>query len=54
MTSDGKSKAYLGGRPTTASVLDSLADSLVVVHGQHEQRRLSNATWQREALDRFC
>jgi DNA repair protein RecN (Recombination protein N) len=54
MTSDGKSKAYLGGRPTTASVLESLADSLVVVHGQHEQRRLSNATWQREALDRFC
>jgi DNA repair protein RecN (Recombination protein N) len=54
MTSEGKSKAYLSGRPTTASVLDSLADSLAVVHGQHEQRRLSSSTWQREALDRFC
>ncbi len=53
LTAEGRSRASVGGRAAPAGVLASLAEELVVVHGQSEQLRLRSAAAQREALDRF-
>ncbi|MFB4351079.1 DNA repair protein RecN [Microbacterium sp. CR_7] len=53
LSAEGRSRASVGGRAAPAGVLSSLADELVVVHGQSEQLRLRSAVAQREALDRF-
>lgn len=53
LSAEGRSRASVGGRAAPAGVLSSLADELVVVHGQSEQLRLRSATAQRDALDRF-
>lgn len=53
LSSEGRSRASVGGRAAPAGVLSSLADELVVVHGQSEQLRLRSAVAQRDALDRF-
>ncbi|AZS36514.1 DNA repair protein RecN [Microbacterium lemovicicum] len=53
ISSEGRSRATVGGRAAPAGVLADIADQLVVVHGQSDQLRLKSAAAQREALDRF-
>ena len=53
VTSDGRSKAAIGGISVPVSVLNSVAQELVAVHGQSEQIRLRSSAKQREALDAF-
>ena len=53
ISSEGRSRATVGGRSAPAGVLADLADDLVVVHGQSDQLRLRSSAAQREALDRF-
>src|SRR6476620_6198298 len=53
ISSEGRSRASVGGRAAPAGVLADLADELVVVHGQSDQLRLRTAAAQRDALDRF-
>src|SRR5690606_9787990 len=53
LTSEGRSRASIGGRSAPAGVLAELAADLVVVHGQSDQLRLRSTAAQREALDRF-
>lgn len=53
ISSEGRSRAAVGGRSAPAAVLADLADELVVVHGQSDQLRLRSAAAQRDALDRF-
>ncbi len=53
VTSDGRSKAAIGGISVPVSVLNSVAQELVAVHGQSEQIRLRASAKQREALDAF-
>ncbi|WP_243077262.1 DNA repair protein RecN [Microbacterium sp. SS28] len=53
ISSEGRSRASVGGRSAPAGVLADLADALVVVHGQSDQLRLRSAAAQRDALDRF-
>ncbi len=53
ISSEGRSRATVGGRSAPAGVLSDLADELVVVHGQSDQLRLRSAAAQRDALDRF-
>ena len=53
LSAEGRSRASVGGRAAPAGVLSSLAEELVVVHGQSEQLRLRSAVAQRDALDRF-
>ncbi|MFI8632431.1 DNA repair protein RecN [Microbacterium sp. NPDC077663] len=53
LSSEGRSRATVGGRTAPAGVLADLADQLVVVHGQSDQLRLTSAAAQRDALDRF-
>jgi DNA repair protein RecN (Recombination protein N) len=51
---DGRSRAYLGGRSVPVSMLSTLADDLVSVHGQADQRGLLRASVQRRVLDRYA
>ncbi len=53
VSSDGRSRAYVGGRAAPASVLAEVGEKLVVVHGQSDQLRLRTSAAQREALDKF-
>lgn len=50
---DGRSRAYAGGRSVPAALLAEVADGLVTVHGQADQRGLLRPAMQREALDRY-
>jgi DNA repair protein RecN (Recombination protein N) len=54
VSSEGRSRAVVGGRSAPIGVLTELGDELVVVHGQADQQRLRSAVAQREALDRFA
>jgi DNA repair protein RecN (Recombination protein N) len=54
VSAEGRSRAYAGGRAVPVSLLISLADDLVAVHGQADQQQLLKAGRQREALDRFA
>lgn len=54
VSTEGRSRAIIGGRTTPVGVLNELGQQLVVVHGQSDQVRLRSATAQREALDRFA
>jgi DNA repair protein RecN (Recombination protein N) len=54
VSSEGRSRATVGGRAAPVGVLGEIGEQLVVVHGQSEQLRLRSASAQREALDRFA
>jgi len=54
VSTDGRSRAAVGGRAAPIGVLNEIGQQLVVVHGQSDQVRLRSATAQREALDRFA
>ncbi|MBW3095096.1 DNA repair protein RecN [Bifidobacterium sp. 64T4] len=47
----GRSRAVLGGKTVPRSVLESVADELITVHGQTDQLRIASAARQREFLD---
>lgn len=54
VSTEGRSRASVGGRAAPVGVLAELAEHLVAVHGQSEQIRLRSAAAQREALDRYA
>lgn len=51
---DGRSRAYLNGRPITASELAEVGARLVDLHGQHGHQQLLRPATQRRVLDRFA
>lgn len=51
--SNGRLRAFAGGRMVPASLLGQIGEHLVTVHGQATQQRLRNPAAQRAALDRF-
>ena len=51
--SNGRLRAFAGGRMVPASLLAEIGERLVTVHGQASQQRLRNPSAQRQALDRF-
>ncbi len=51
---EGRSRAFAGGRSVPVGLLSYLADDLVAVHGQADQRQLLRPVRQREALDRYA
>jgi DNA repair protein RecN (Recombination protein N) len=53
VSAEGRSRAFAGGRSVPVSLLQVLADDLVAVHGQADQRQLLKAGWPRDALDRY-
>lgn len=51
---DGRSKAYAGGVMIPVSVLATIGDELVDLHGQHEHQSLLKADRQMDLLDAFA
>jgi DNA repair protein RecN (Recombination protein N) len=54
VSAEGRSRAWVNGSPTTASVLTELGGLLVDLHGQHETQSLLHPEAQRDILDAFA
>jgi DNA repair protein RecN (Recombination protein N) len=54
VSSEGRSRAAIGGISTPIGVLSEIGAELVVVHGQADQIRLKSVAAQREALDSYA
>jgi len=54
VSTEGRSRAWVNGSPTTATVLGELGAILVDLHGQHETESLLRPEAQREMLDAFA
>ncbi|HXI21994.1 MAG TPA: AAA family ATPase, partial [Gemmatimonadales bacterium] len=51
---DGRSRAWVNGSPTTMGVLAQVGELLVDLHGQHQTQSLLRPDTQREILDAFA
>jgi DNA repair protein RecN (Recombination protein N) len=54
VSAEGRSRSWVNGSPTTASVLTELGALLVDLHGQHETQSLLRPDAQRDILDAFA
>jgi DNA repair protein RecN (Recombination protein N) len=54
VSAEGRSRAWVNGSPTTASVLAELGALLLDLHGQHETQSLLHPEMQRDILDAFA
>jgi len=50
---EGRSRAYIDGRPSTAFALAEMSSNFVEIHGQHEQHRLGSTRVRSDLLDDF-
>jgi DNA repair protein RecN (Recombination protein N) len=53
LKADGGSRAFAGGTGVSASILRDIANGLVEIHGQHDDRGLLNPRGHRALLDAF-
>ena len=53
LDAQGKSRAWINGRPATLAQLSDLGAALVAIHGQHAHQSLSEAEAQRCLVDAF-
>ncbi|NSX54172.1 DNA repair protein RecN [Parasulfitobacter algicola] len=53
-TKDGRKTAYVNDRRTSGEILRALSDTLVELHGQHDDRGLLNARGHRALLDDYA
>lgn len=53
ITTDGRSRCYVNGSPSTLPIVKELGELLFHLHGQYEQQVLLKSDHQREMLDRF-
>lgn len=53
LDAQGRSRAWINGRPATLQQLREVGEMLVDIHGQHAHQSLSRAEAQRDLLDRF-
>src|SRR5256714_6475412 len=51
---DGRTRAYAWGRAAARDDVAALAECLIAMSGQFEQRRLARAAYQLDVLDAFC
>src|SRR6185312_5326608 len=51
--SDGRTRAFVNDQPVSVQVLKQLGSALVEIHGQHDERALTDATTHRRLLDAF-
>ncbi|MEA3406436.1 MAG: DNA repair protein RecN [Pseudomonadota bacterium] len=54
VNAEGRSKAYINGRPIPASNLKSLGNLLIDIHGQHEHQSLLSSHQQLNLLDAYA
>jgi len=53
ITADGRSRAYINDQPVSVGLLRRVGESLVEVHGQHDDRGLLDISAHRALLDQF-
>lgn len=53
-SASGRKSAWINGRPATGEQLRALSDTLVELHGQHDDRGLLNPRGHRALLDAFA
>ena len=53
LDAQGRSRAWINGRPATVAQLKALGEQLVAIHGQHAHQSLSEAETQRDLVDAF-
>lgn len=53
-SSDGRTKAFINDEPVSVQLLKRVGAVLVEIHGQHDDRALTDATTHRELLDAFA
>lgn len=53
VSADGRSKAYINGRPVPVSSLKSLGNLLLDIHGQHEHQSLLSSNNQLNLVDAY-
>jgi DNA repair protein RecN (Recombination protein N) len=54
VSANGRSRSVVGGASVPVSVVGRLSESLLAVHGQSDQQRLTQPTEQRQTLDRYA
>ncbi len=54
ISADGRSRAFINGKPVTLNDLREFGDLLVAIHGQHAHQALLNPDTHREQLDEFA
>ncbi|KTG16503.1 MULTISPECIES: DNA repair protein RecN [unclassified Guyparkeria] len=54
LSRDGRSKAWINGRPVPGQALKGIGRHLIDIHGQHQNQRLMQAKTQLALLDHFC
>ncbi len=53
LSRDGRSKAWINGRPVPGQTLKGIGRHLIDIHGQHQNQRLMQAKTQLALLDHF-
>jgi len=53
LSSDGKTRCLANNQPITVAGLKRLGETLVEIHGQHDQRSLQDASAHRELVDSY-
>jgi DNA repair protein RecN (Recombination protein N) len=51
--SDGRTRAFVNDQPVSVQVMKQLGEALVEIHGQHDERALTDAATHRRLLDAF-
>lgn len=54
LSRDGRSRAWINGRPCTLQEVKALADLLISIHSQHEHQQLLQKERQRDLLDSYA
>ncbi|GAA4891713.1 DNA repair protein RecN [Stackebrandtia albiflava] len=54
LTSEGRSRAHVGGRSAPVGLLGDIGTQVLSIHGQSDQMRLLQPAEQRAALDRYA
>jgi DNA repair protein RecN (Recombination protein N) len=54
ITADGKSRALINDQPVTVTALRKIAETLVELHGQHDQKTLQDAVLHRAMLTDYA
>ncbi len=54
LSRDGRSRAWINGRPVPGQTLKGIGRHLIDIHGQHQNQRLMQARTQLALLDHFC
>ncbi|AGL19326.1 DNA repair protein RecN [Actinoplanes sp. N902-109] len=54
VTTEGRSRAHVGGRSMPVAMLGEVGEQVVAVHGQQDQLRITRPAEQRASLDRYA